>query len=212
MKKLSDLQKEEVRDWWQWLLPESQNDQDLKDRLNGKFGAFSRANRAVLKRCSEPSLVLLEPAFHRLLNRLEIVAGKEGQVEVQPLALVAGLLACVKSAPESDEKSSFAAILGRPKDRENDRPVMSKLRFARLQTATSEEEFYQLARRAIQLADAKADVAELADELLAWVREFNGQRPDKPKDRIQVRWATAYYTAALKLAKPTQSATTKSGA
>jgi CRISPR type I-E-associated protein CasB/Cse2 len=75
---------------------------------------------------------------------------------------------------------------------------MSKLRFARLQTADSEEDFFQQARRAVQLAGNSADVVHLAEELLDWQKEFHGQKPDKPKDRIQVRWASAYYTATLK--------------
>lgn len=201
MTKLSPSQKQVLHDWWFWLQPESQNDPAIKAKLAGQFGGFARANRATLKRCAEPFLVLLEPAFHSLLHRLEQAPADAGYVrpDAWSYALVAGLLAWVEKEPSKDiVERSFAAQLGRPKAEGGDRPLMSKLRFARLQTADSEEDFFQQARRAIQLAGNKADVVHLAEELLDWQKEFHGQKPDKPKDRIQVRWASAYYSAALK--------------
>ncbi|MDD5297335.1 MAG: type I-E CRISPR-associated protein Cse2/CasB [Rhodocyclaceae bacterium] len=201
MTKLSASQKHVLHDWWTWLQPESQNDPAIKARLAGQFGGFARAHRATLKRCAEPSLVLLEPAFHSLLHRLEQATTENDYVQPDAwnFALVAGLLAWVDSEPPKDiQNRSFAAQLGRPKAEGSDRPLMSKLRFARLQTADSAEDFFQQARQAIQLAGKTADVVHLTEELLDWQKEFQGQKPDKPRDRIQVRWASAYYSAALK--------------
>jgi len=208
MTKLSASQKQVLRDWWFWLQPESQNDPAIKAKLAGQFGGFARANRATLKRCAEPSLVLMEPAFHSLLHRLEqaTTANDSVKADTWNFALVAGLLAWVESEPPKDGADrSFAAQLGRPKAEGSDRPLMSKLRFARLQTADSEEDFFQQARRAIQLAGNTADVVQLTEELLDWQKEFQGQKPDKPKDRVQVRWASAYYSAALKSDNTTDS-------
>lgn len=201
MTKLSEHQRKILHDWWEWLKPESQSDPDTKYRLAGQFGGFARANRATLKRCAEPSLVLLEPAFHSLLHRLEQATTEHDYVKPDAwnFALVAGLLAWVDDEPKGkDQAKSFTALLGSPKAEGGERPLMSPLRFARLQTADSEEDFFQQARRAIQLAGNTADVVRLAEELLDWQKEFHGQKPDKPKERIQVRWASAYYTAALK--------------
>lgn len=208
MTKLSPGQKAVLHDWWFWLQPQSQNDLAIKARLAGQFGGFARANRATLKRCAEPSLVLLEPAFHSLLHRLEQTTTENDYVKADAwnFALVAGLLAWVESEPTGqDHGKSFTALLGSPKAEGGDRPLMSKLRFARLQTADSEEDFFQQVRRAIQMAGRTADVKTLAEELLDWQKEFQGQKPDKPKDRIQVRWASAYYTAALKPESTTDS-------
>ena len=215
MTKLSPGQKAVLHDWWFWLQPESQNDPAIKAKLAGLFGGFARANRATVKRCADPSLVLLEPAFHCLLRRLEQVTTEHDYVKPDAwnFALVAGLLAWVDAEPAREvQDRSFAGQLGRPKGEGTDRPLMSKLRFARLQTADSEEDFFQQVRRAIQLAGKTADVTTLAEELLDWQKEFQGQKPDKPKDRIQVRWATDYYSAALKPEKTTESSAKKTGA
>lgn len=203
---LNPAQRELVRDWWYALQPRGE-----KDPLpRGIFAMFSRADRAEMRRCQEPAQVLLQGAFIRLHAAFnELQNGSSWIIkDATALALVAGLLAWVKN--DLKDGSSFARQLG--ETGEADRPLMSKLRFSRLQTATTEEEFYQLARRAIQLVDGKADVAELAEELLAWVSEFRGKQPDKPKDRIQVRWATAYYQVALKLKEATDLPTTRTGA
>jgi CRISPR system Cascade subunit CasB len=217
MMKFSPDQEHALRDWWFWLQPESQNDPAIKAVLAHQFGGFSRVNRAGLRRCAEPSLVLLEPAFHRLLYWLEAVTRPSDPIQARAdaFALVAGLLAWVQPGNEAGDRS-FAALLGRPKAEGAERPVMSRLRFARLQTADSEEDFYQQARRAIQLAEKQAkrqpDLVCLAEELLDWQREFRGQKPDKPKDRIQVRWATAYYSAAFKRDSSQETSPKKTGA
>ncbi|MCY1462341.1 hypothetical protein D9M71_801050 [compost metagenome] len=44
----------------------------------------------------------------------------------------------------------------------------------------------------MQLADGKADVAQLADDLLAWLIE--GERPvARASDGVKFRWAYDYY-------------------
>lgn len=203
---LSPAQAELVWDWWYALQPRGEDD----PKPNSRFAMFSRRERAGLRRCRAPEQVLLEGAFIRLAQPLlaqeegkqrPIFVDREGG-DPTPYALVAGLLAQVEDGRR--DGVSLAARLGQPIEAE--RPLMSALRFARLQTAASEAEFYQLARRAIQLAERKADVVCLADELLAWVWEFRGNQPDKPRDRLRVRWATAYFTAANKLEAPAEQA------
>lgn len=192
---LSPAQAEIVRDWWYALQPRGEDETKPRD----EFAMFSRRDRAELRRCEDPDQVLLLGAFVRLARALQrLEAAKQTPCfadDATPFALIAGLLAHV----ETDLKngSSFAAKLGETDDA--DRPHMSALRFARLQTASTEAEFFQLARRAIQLVGKQADVVILADELLAWVREFRGHLPDKPKDRLRVLWATEYFTAANRL-------------
>ncbi|NTV11755.1 MAG: type I-E CRISPR-associated protein Cse2/CasB [Zoogloea sp.] len=192
---LSPAQEEIVRDWWYALQPRGEDDPPAR----GEFSMFTRRDRAELRRCADPDQVLLVGAFMRLAKPLlKLEAAKKFRPfddDVSAYALVAGILAHVDT--DLKDGSSFAALLGKPGD--GDRPAMSTLRFARLQTAYSEADFFQLARRAVQLVGKKADVVKLADELLAWVWEFRGNQPDKPRDRLRVRWASEYFSAANKL-------------
>lgn len=189
---LSSAQAETVRDWWYALQPRGEDEPEPRS----EFSMFSRRDRAELRRCADPDQVLLLGAFVRLARALQrLEAGKQRPhftEDGSAYALVAGLLAHVET--DLNDGSSFGARLGETV--ESDRPQMSAMRFARLQTASAEADFFQLARRAIQLVGKKADVVMLADELLAWVWEFRGHQPDKPKDRLRVRWATEYFTAA----------------
>jgi CRISPR system Cascade subunit CasB len=195
---LSPAQAEILRDWWYALQPRGENDPPARP----EFSMFSRGDRAELRRCTDPDQVLLVGAFMRLAKRmLALEAGKpvpRFKDDASVYALAAGILAHV--ATDLKDESSFAALLGKPG--EGDRPGMSALRFARLQTAFAEADFFQLARRAVHLVGKKADVVQLADELLAWVWEFRGNQPDKPRDRLRVRWATDYFSAANKLEAP----------
>lgn len=189
---LSSAQAEIVRDWWYALQPRGENE----PKPRSEFSMFSRRDRAELRRCTDPDQVLLVGAFMRLARALQrLEAGKQKPRfadDATAYALLAGLLAHVET--DLKDGSSFGAQLGETD--KADRAQMSALRFARLQTASAEADFFQLARRAIQLIGKKADVVMLADELLAWVCEFRGYQPDKPKDRLRVRWATEYFTAA----------------
>ncbi|NMG44764.1 type I-E CRISPR-associated protein Cse2/CasB [Aromatoleum toluvorans] len=192
---LSPAQAETVRNWWYALQPHSEDEPEP----NKRFSMFTRRDRAELRRCETPDQVLLLGAFVRLAHALlPLEAGKQTpyvEGDATAYALVAGLLAHVET--DLKDGSSFGARLGETNDA--DRPHMSAMRFARLQTASTEAEFFQLGRRAIQLVGKKADVVMLADDLLAWVREFRGHQPGKPKDRLRVRWATEYFTAAKHL-------------
>lgn len=189
---LNEKQREVIRDWWYALQPRAHD----AAKPRGEFVMFTRADRAEIRRCEEPVQVLLEESFMRLYKALKSSATEGRYItfgdDPTPYAVMAGVIAWVKE--DLKDRSSFAAKLG---EQVGDRPRMSKLRFARLQTAQSEEEFFLLARRAVHLVGGEADVAQLGEELLAWVWEFRGNQPDKPKDRIRVRWATNYFEALL---------------
>jgi CRISPR type I-E-associated protein CasB/Cse2 len=70
---------------------------------------------------------------------------------------------------------------------------MSELRFKRLLKARSLDEFFTAARRAVALAKGTADVAVLADDILAWAYEHRMQGEQRPSQSLCFRWAQDYY-------------------
>jgi CRISPR system Cascade subunit CasB len=74
---------------------------------------------------------------------------------------------------------------------------MSELRFKRLLRASDAEDFFRQARRAVQLAGGVADVAVLADDLLAWsIERDQREQAWKPSESLKFRWARDYYLTA----------------
>jgi CRISPR system Cascade subunit CasB len=197
--KLSDEQQWLIRDWWRWLQPAGQTDarEDQLRRL-GRFGVFSRAHRAQLKRCAEPGQVLLVPAFHRLLAQL--APGMAPRVpDAWTWALIAGVLVWVDQEPEGKGSSaSFGARMATPPSEKAGRPALSELRFARLLRATDEQDFYTQLRRALQRVNQTAQVPALAQDIHDWLSEFRDPGVCHPSRRLQVRWASDYYTQAAK--------------
>ena len=70
---------------------------------------------------------------------------------------------------------------------------MSELRFKRLLKARNLDEFFLAARRAVGLASGTADVAVLADDLLAWAYEHGLRGAGRPAQSMCFRWAQDYY-------------------
>lgn len=195
LKYLKPAQEKTLRDWWRALQPRAKDAASV-----GPFVMLGRADSAKLRRCQEPGDVLLESAFHRLAQRMTTQEPGEGTPrfadDFTAFALVAGVLAHVKD--DANNNMSFAFLLGQTGD--GDRPLLSELRFQRLQTSVDETDFYRQAIRAVKLLNGRADVVTLANDLLAWVWEYRDGHGTKPKERLKVRWASDYYRAALKLA------------
>ncbi|AOZ52028.1 type I-E CRISPR-associated protein Cse2/CasB [Chromobacterium vaccinii] len=170
----------------QWRLALDPSDEERR----GPFAMLKRADRAQLRRCAAPEDVLLQSAFHRLLQELK----RQGvAVEADELALAAGVAAHAQHAPGK----AFARSLGRKND--VGRVAMSELRFHQLQTCRDEDGFFRQTRRAVDLLGGEVDVGKLAVELLQWVREF--RHPDAalaPKERLKLRWAADYYHESLR--------------
>lgn len=145
-------------DWWQGL----QHDPGARARL---------------RRCRSPAEVMLEPGFHRLLNRFATLAARNGDTlgegDIGRLAAIAGLLAHV-STPAS---KSLAEQMAEPKA---GRPVLSPLRFRRLLKEPFED-FFPAMVRVIRLLDKKANVRDLAESVFYW------------GDKVRRRWALAYF-------------------
>ncbi len=178
-----------IRAWWTALSPSELSMEERYKQL-ADFARMGRGDRAELRRCASPYEAANYLAVHLLAKRLHGAGYSTDQL--LDLALVAGVLAEVRTdiSSQSFIKSLGSAPAG------SDKPQMSLLRFQRLQTCDSLEDFFQQARRAVKLIKQQVDVVDLAAELLAWANEFQHGPAALPKDRLKLRWATAYYCHA----------------
>lgn len=178
-----------VRDWWRALQPREKDDKPLPPQL----WPMGRGERAQLRRCANAEALLFHPATLLLAERLIELDGERGALpdradSYENVAWVAGVLAEVK-ADQPDGKT-LAWHLGREVGQA--RKPMSTLRFQNLQRAMLPADLFVQWRRAVQLADGKADVALLADDLLSWLIEL-GRSPARASDGVKFHWACDYY-------------------
>lgn len=145
--------------------------------------------RAELKRCESPIAAIMTEGFRSLWQRVP-ESQRPSPYAMQAWATIACMLAHTKSTP--DKSASIATLLGRI-DKSTDKPAMSELRFAQLQNARSEEEFFIRMVRAVKMLKGQATPALLATDVLAWYAEHHSRSPIKTANRIAVKWAMDYY-------------------
>ncbi|VGO07097.1 CRISPR-associated protein, Cse2 family [plant metagenome] len=204
---LDEVQRRWVRDWWRALQPmpkpaapkgEEQSDDNAPEEL-GKtvplrrsLAGLGRKARAELRRCPDVQALLMEAATYRLSDHLLKLEKEKAfprfNDDHAAVALVAGVLAHVRE--DLGNKASLPAALGSTK--ESERPLLSQMRFQRLLRTRNVDDFYRQLVRAVKLADNKADVAVLANDILAWHCEQHQALPD-PNHRLHSRWARDYY-------------------
>jgi CRISPR system Cascade subunit CasB len=186
-----------IRDWWRAMQPATTENKDVPFALR----ALSRADRAKCKRCISLEELELELAPNLLAAHLADSVHAEPwlqkwlQGHYEALFLLAGVLVHVKE--DTQDGQSLALRTGNAKVTPDKPLMMSELRFKRLLRATDTEDFFRQARRAIQLAGGVADVAVLADDLLAWSYERDQHESAwKPSESLKFRWARDYYLTA----------------
>lgn len=187
--RMSEKQRQWVRDWWRSLHP---RDQD-QDALPGELRGQGRADRARLRRCQNAEELLSNSATLLFARRLIALGGDSKTFSDEPrvyeqLAWVAGALAHVKE--DLDDDKTLASHLGKASGGE--RPAMSELRFKALQATSTTEDYFLQIRRAIQLAGKKADVVRLADDLLSWQLEQR-HSASLASSGVKFHWAYDYY-------------------
>lgn len=145
----NDDQREILKTWWLEL-------QELK------------GDRASLRRCTGPTEVIFQPAYHRLHRQL----AKEYPVNAEKLATVVGLLSHV------DE--DVATKLGHrmADDGNGSRPQVSHLRFRRVLEAGNPDVLYTRMMRILKLLDGAVDLTELATKLYWWFHESERSKKD----------------------------------
>ncbi|NLC36092.1 MAG: type I-E CRISPR-associated protein Cse2/CasB [Alcaligenaceae bacterium] len=187
---LDDAQRSWVRNWWRALQPPDEKWEPLPPALRG----LDRGERAALRRAADGDALLMESSTHLLARGLVTLDAKRDWPQLRneteaylAIALVAGVLAGVRD--DASDDLSLAHRLGHAS---GNRPRMSELRFKRLLKASDETDLLRQWRRAVDLADRKADVARLADDLLGW--QIEQARPQASASRsVRFRWAYDYY-------------------
>lgn len=147
------------------------------------------AARAVLRRASTPSSVMMEPAFHALLQRMksagaEIGGASSSSSVYERLALAAALLA-ERRDPGSGRDSLMHVLGAAPQEKQEEEGRLKPLRFQALMAAMergSGEEKMRTLRRALKLAaGSEFDVRGFARDLITW------------NDRTRLRWTFDYF-------------------
>lgn len=130
--------------------------------------------RAELRRAHDLTAVTLTASYQRFYRQM-LAAGWPEDAEPwrnDRLAAIAGLLAHVKVL----DSRRLAEILS-----EGERPPFSELRFRRLLEAPTLDDVYLGLRRALPIIANKANIHELATDLLFW------------GDKVKKQWAYAYH-------------------
>lgn len=203
-KKLSKGNLEALAAWWNWL-------------------DDNRGARATLRRAAIADDVLMQGAFHDFLRfavfdddkRIMLSDSWRSPANSYQAAMVCGLLARVKSLSsvtfrqevfdketkgivKKDQLLTFAKQLAMPK---GNGPVMSELRFKRLQQSHTPEEFYTNMSRAADLLGGAVELKSFVESIVRWYEEFQYGIDKQPQKRLMVRWATDYYTVLNQTAK-----------
>jgi CRISPR system Cascade subunit CasB len=188
----SEAQGRLVRVWWNQLHPDEGARQQSLPARDG----LGRADSAKLRRAASIEDLETERAAQLLMARLLGEPWRNPAVQrwcendAGPLLAIAGVLAAVKHDARDDR--SLVWRLGHAAGGES--PPMSELRFKRLLKSRNLDEFFTAARRAVALAKDTADVAVLADDMLAWAYEqAMGRRVERPVQSLCFRWAQDYY-------------------
>jgi CRISPR system Cascade subunit CasB len=154
--------------WWRGLQP---NTATGERNRTGDRAALARLRRADLL------AAMSDPATFELFREL----GRGRPEELPEVALCAGVLVGVRE----HQQQHPARALGPGSPGEVEQAPMNRLRFRRLVEADTPEERLILLRRAVQLADRRLNVRELAAACLDW----------SPVRRR--RWIFEYYNAGF---------------
>lgn len=187
---LDETQRAWVRDWWRALQPRDVKSPPLPAELRG----LDRGERAGLRRAVDGDALLMESSTYLLARKLiALDAAREWRYfrneddACLAIALAAGVLAHVR-----DDVVDGLCLARRLGHASGERPLMSELRFKRLLKSDDEDDLLRQWRRAVALAERKADVAQLADDLLAWQIE-QVTPPSNASQSLRFRWAYDYY-------------------
>lgn len=198
-------QRDWVRQWWRAMQPQDAG----SERPGGALALFDRGTRARLRRCADADELLGEPATLLLARQLIALGGgtwplPDSGESYARLAWIAGVLARVKD--DAGDGKTLALRLGNASGKE--RLPMGEARFKRLQRASAPNDLFHQWQRAVQLADDKTDVVQLADDLLAWLLELDSSA-SRASDSVRFRWAYDYYLSSREQAAAQDTAIDK---
>jgi len=194
--KATDSDHQVLESWWQWL-----------DDNSGHRAKLRRADSA-------DDIMMMEPFYSFLYSKhnpsLPLSPAWKEAENFHAAALLCGLLARVKKNSSSElikerisddqetlkkeaKQARFSECLAMPNSGGNS-PIMSELRFQRLQKSESVELFYLNMCRAIDLLKGDVPIHSMIDDVLLWYKEFQSGLDKEPRNRLAIRWATHYFT------------------
>ncbi len=179
-----------LKNWWQRLVlsPNEVSEKKLKPVPSGM--------KAQLKRCETLDAVMLQEGFRELWFSLpqEIQSPEKEIREIQNLETWA-CIAALSTLLKTNSNNNLAQAAGK-KNEGSDTPIVSEMRFLKLQNVKTPNEFFMTLRRIIQQVKGDIEPVKLAKDIQAWFREHHDFRPRQATHRIGVRWAMHYYRAA----------------
>jgi CRISPR system Cascade subunit CasB len=137
-----------------------------------------RASRAVLRRCATLDAVTLSNAYQRFYRYMQACNAWPADTEnwqKDKLAAIAGLLAHVKTETKNTENLAITMY-----DKNNEKLLVSELRFRDLLKVETNDDLFVSLRRALPLIGDKANIYQLANDIYFW------------GDNTKKKWAYSY--------------------
>lgn len=140
-----------------------------------------KEEQARLRRCSDPSSVMLSPQYDRLVSLLKEVGYELDAGRSYALASVAGLVAQVTA--DTGPGASFARQMAKPAPGSK-KARISVLRFNRLVAESQREALYLLLMPVMEIMSGTVNLTDMARSLYRW------------DTTARDRWAHDYYSSA----------------
>lgn len=189
---MDDELKRKVLRWWQSM---NLSPAELKEK---GIAPAPTVFKARLKRCDSAEAVMLTEGFRALwLSLPEEVVESSNDKTIEIWATIAAVLVYVKQ----NSNLNLASAAGHKGD--NDKSVVSELRFSQLQNAKTSQDFLRRMRRILQQVKGEVSVTALANDVHQWFMEHYRFGPRKAGKSIGIRWAMDYYRAASNKNKQT---------
>lgn len=194
---------------------------EVDDSQNTAYLKFFRttvsaSDAAKLKRCQYMDDVAIQPAFIALWQQVEpkLLQGSTNEKSTfhdrtsnnafAAWLAVAWVLAQVRSVDERNKVASsgksqrqldntLARVAGQ---RQDDRPLITPLRFEKLISSRDPNNFVSLLARMVaqlQQQGQPMNIIWLANDILHWFADYQGSNYRTPKDKLTVQWSLTYY-------------------
>jgi CRISPR system Cascade subunit CasB len=141
-----------------------------------------RGGRAILRRASSITLIVMSRPYQGLYRRLRNVGwrSKDNADRNDYLAAAVGLLAHVRNDDRRLFSEAAGGGRGDSKAEASERVPVSELRFVRLLESPDIDALFVGLRRVLPLIDHSVDVVEFANDIVHW------------DDTVKKRWAYGY--------------------
>ncbi|MBC8951443.1 type I-E CRISPR-associated protein Cse2/CasB [Xenorhabdus sp. PB62.4] len=187
---MNNLSKSRLMRWWESMFLSAS---ELQEK---KIPPAPTLYKAQLKRCQDIDDVTLTEGFRALWFSLleKDSEGSNSEENEQKNITIWAMIAVTLVYVKVNTTTNLATAAGTKT--ENDKSVVSALRFAQLQATKTPDEFIMRLRRILQQLNGQVSVLSLANDIEQWMEEHHQSRPHRANKRLSVRWAMDYYKAA----------------